>query len=259
MADERYDIYPREITVNKFNVKGKLVEARKYVRPLEESSINRILDHAKEEGIIIISANRSDIIGGNPDESLLNKFKRWAKLPDDIPGEELKKAIDEKGNEFLKIRNASADRQLKKDIISAGYSYTPTYGGYKSDDGITDNYEPSYIVYNKFKGGQAGDFKDLEDFAVQMCKKYSQNSVYVQRPGEPPVYLDENGDQVNVSSTDKVKINRDEEEYFTTANRDKNTHRRFTSDIVFESMYINFKPASLSERRHRTSQGEVIL
>jgi hypothetical protein len=92
-----------------------------------------------------------------------------------------------------------------------------------------------------------------------MCKKYKQESVYVQRPGEPPVYLDCDGNQMNSSSSDGFKFNRDQEEYFTTKSRDKSNPQRFTADIVFENLYIPLRPGTYNENMRRRKSGEYIL
>ena len=92
-----------------------------------------------------------------------------------------------------------------------------------------------------------------------MCLKYSQESVYVQAPGKPPVYLDYNGNQINSNSSNNFKFNRGNETYFTTTKRDREGGQRFTADIVFESMYIQLRPGDLNENRRRRESGEYIL
>ena len=160
---------------------------------------------------------------------------------------------------WLRKRNARADRELRNDIKAAGFSYTPVFGGYHGMDGTVDTYEPSYVVYCYDREGNERDFQELENFAKDMCEKYGQESVYVQRPGEPPVYLDAAGNQVNTSSSDDFKFNRDNEQFYTTTARDKTHPQRFTADIVFESMYINLRPASYNENMRRLKSGEFIL
>jgi hypothetical protein len=161
--------------------------------------------------------------------------------------------------DWLKRRNSRADKMLRNDIKDAGLSYTPVYGGYHGSDDVVDSYEPSYVVYCYNKSGDVVKFDYLEEFAVEMCRKYKQESVYVQRPGEPPVYLDCDGNQINMSSSDNFKFNRDKEEFYTTTSRDKSNPQRFTADIVFENMYIPLRPASYNEKMRRLKSGEYIL
>ena len=37
-------------------------------------------------------------------------------------------------------------RELISDLKASGFRYMPIYGGYKGDDDVVDNYEPSFIV-----------------------------------------------------------------------------------------------------------------
>ena len=239
---------PKRITVN---------EQERNVMPLSESSLNRMMDHGKS-GMIIISASRSEIDSSDPELSLRDEFDKYVKS---IGGYESidSDALYDEEKDWLKKRNAKKDKELRKDIHDAGLSYTPVFGGYKGRDGVTDEYEPSYVVYSYNRKGELVKFDYLEAFAVGMCDKYKQDSVYVQAPGEPPVYLDRNGNQVNVSSTDNFKFNRDNEQYFTTTGRDRSHPQRFTADIVFESLYIPLRPADYNERMRRDKSGEYIL
>ena len=102
-------------------------------------------------------------------------------------------------------------------------------------------------------------FDYLEEFALEMCRKFKQDSVYVQRPGDPPVYLDGAGNQVNKTSSDNFKYNREKEQFYTTAKRDKSNPQRFTADIIFENMYVPLRPADYNEKFRRIKSGEYIL
>lgn len=232
-------------------------EVQRYVMPLTESSLNRIMKHG-DKGMIIISACRSEVDSSDPELSLRDEFEKDAEFVGGL------KSIDSDAlydfeRDWLKRRNARKDQELRKDIQEAGYSYTPVYGGYKGRDDVQSSYEPSYIVYNYYTDGHPGDFDDLKQFACDMCGKYGQDSVYVQAPGEAPNYLDRNGNQVNRTSSKNFKFNRDQEEYFTTTSRDKANPQQFTADIQFESVCINLRPADYNERMRRDKQGEFIL
>ena len=236
---------------------GELKREERNVMPLSESSLNRMMDHGKT-GMVIISANRSAIDSENPRLSLRPDFERYLNSIGGYDGIDSDALYDEERN-WLKRRNAKADKTLKRDIIDAGYSYTPVFGGYHGKDGVTDSYEPSYVVYARDRSGEVVDFQELVDFALEMCRKYGQESVYVQGPGQPPMYLDSEGDRVDTSSTDKFKLNRDDEEFFTTISRDKTNPQRFTADIVFEDMCVQLRPASYNENMRRLKSGEYIL
>lgn len=251
---------PKKITLNEVSRGTNTVVTKEHlVIPLSESSLNQMMEHGKT-GMIIISACRSAVYSDDPELSLGDQFERWAEKTQGGLKSIDSDALYDIENEWLRERNARADKSLRNDIQAAGYSYTPVYGGYKGKDDGKETFEPSYVVYNYKRGSkEPGDFEELRDLALKLCKKYSQESVYVQAPGEPPVYLDANGDQINSTSSDNFKFNDDNQEYFTTAHRDKRDNKRFTADIQFESIYIPLRPASYNERLRRNSIGEYIL
>ena len=239
---------PQKIIVN---------EQVKNVMPLSESSLNQMMDHGKT-GMIIISASRAQVDDSNPNLSLRAAFDRYAEKQGGYQSIDSDALYDEM-QDWLKARNKAADKQLRQDIQDAGFSYTPVYGGYRMQETGEESHEPSYVVYCYDRTGQQLDFQDLLQFGLKMCLKYSQESVYVQAPGKPPVYLDYNGNQINRTSSDNFKFNRDQEEYFTTTSRDKSSPERFTADIVFENMYIPIRPGDYNENMRRRKSGEFIL
>lgn len=225
--------------------------------PLSESSLNQMMDHGKT-GMVIISSQVSSVERTDPKLDLTAEFEKSLKdrgLLQSIDSD----AVYDEMQEWLKKRNKAADRQLLKDIMEAGFSYTPVYGGYRMKETGEESHEPSYVVYCFDRNGKPRDFQELKEFALKMCLKYSQESVYVQAPGEPPVYLNYDGDQVNSSSSNNFKFNREKEEYFTTTKRSKTAPQRFTADIVFESMYIQLRPGDYNENMRRRKSGEYIL
>ena len=250
---------PKKITLSEVK-RGtrEVVEQEHNVMPLSEASLNQMMEHGKT-GMVILSANRSAIRSTDPRLDLTAEFEadmedRYGSV-DRIDSDAL---MGEMGD-WLRERNARRDRELKNDIKSAGYSYTPVFGGYHGKDGTVDSYEPSYVVYAHDRSGEPVDFQELVEFALEMCRKYDQESVYVQGPGKPPMYLDSEGDRVDTSSTDRFRLNRDDEEFFTTTSRDKTSPQRFTADIVFESMFVQLRPASYNENMRRLKSGEYIL
>lgn len=239
---------PKKIIVN---------EQTRNVMPLSESSLNQMMDHGKT-GMIIISSQVSQIEREDPKLDLTARFEKSLGNLGGVQSID-SDAMYDVMQDWLRRRNKAADKQLRKDIQDAGFSYTPVFGGYRMKETGEESHEPSYVVYCYNRQGQQLDFQDLLRFGLKMCLKYSQESIYVQAPGEPPVYLDYNGNQVNTSSSDNFKFNRDQEEYFTTTSRDKNSPQRFTADIVFENMYIPLRPGDYNERMRRDKQGEYIL
>lgn len=250
---------PKRIKINEVK-RGtrEVVVSERNVMPLSEASLNKMMEHGKT-GMVIISSNVSEIDREDPNISLRDEYNNWVTKyhggPNGIDSDD----VMDQEREWLRRRNAHADKELKKDIHKAGFSYTPVYGGYHGKDGVEDSYEPSYVVYCYDRTGQLRDFKDLLDFALKMCRKFKQESVYVQAPGEPPVYLDGQGNQINTSSTNNFKFNRGNETYYTTTGRDKNHPQRFTGDIIFNECYIPLRPGDYNERLRRDKSGEYIL
>ena len=240
------------------------------LRRIDEGGINRIMYHG-QYGFIIISANRSDIYSSNPNNDLTSEYKSWCTQENEDVSD--KKNMDS----WLTRRNKQENLKLLNELKASKYSYTPIYGGYKGKDGVNDNFEPSYIVYAHAKGysNEKLDFGKLYEFALSLVKKYKQDSVYIQKPNEAPIYVDANGNKVSSTSSNDFKFNRDTEEFFTTKNRkkrttqdyvDKNgneqfetTPQRFTADIKFENMYRRASPSTLFEREKRRKLGEVFI
>lgn len=239
---------PKKIVVN---------EKEHNVMPLSESSLNQMMEHGKT-GMIIISSQVSSIEREDPNLDLTHEFEESLEKKGGIQSIDSDALYDEM-QDWLRKRNAYADVELKMDIYEAGFSFSPVYGGYRMKETGEESHEPSYVVYCYDRDGHLRDFQELKDFAIEMCRKYSQESVYVQEPGKPPVYLDYNGNQINRTSSDNFKFNRDDEEFFTTTGRDKSHPQRFTADIVFENMYIPIRPGDYNENMRRRKSGEYIL
>lgn len=227
---------------------------------LEKITLDRIINKHGNNGLIIVSANRTD-------------------MP--------------------KERNEEKTRELITDLRNSGYSYLPVYGGYKSPDGVEDEYEPSFLVFNHTTDGENGDFEDLKKLALYLCGKYEQHSVCVKEPNKPPVYLNKNGEKENKRESNIVYKNDAKQQAFTSLKSkeavDKemkekliakyksychknnlpltkdgfeqfyNEHlndverigRRWTYDISFDECYVNPMPCQLTERLCRV--GEIMI
>ena len=91
---------------------------------LNEVTIDRVLNKHGNNGMVIISANRSDLDGQT---------------------------------------NNKNTKELIKDIRQSGFSYFPVYGGYHDKNSeVVDNYEPSFVVVNYDKNGNVGNIDDLK-------------------------------------------------------------------------------------------------
>ena len=247
----------RSVACDQFNViNEKLMAFEKGLKRLDESSIERILSHGKK-GFIVISANRSEIYSSNKKCDLTKQFEQWCT-------ENGKDCTNEKiQSQWLKDRNKKADLDLKADLKESPFSYSAVFGGYHGADNVTDSFEPSYIVYTQGRPDKTLTknitFNVLYKYALMLCAKYDQESVYVQAPGQAPNWIDRHGKQTNSHSSLNFKINRDNETYYTTNKRDKDHPQRFTADIVFENMYCSRGASSYPDRIKRTQAGEIFL
>lgn len=221
---------------------------------LNETSINRILKHG-ENGMIIISANRSSIDSDNEQNSLKGDFEKWCD----------KEKVDytdvDQQKFWLNERNKQAEADLKKILKASPFAYSPVYGGYHGTDSVVDSFEPSYIVYAHGKNYSTDyePFDKLYKFALELCKKYKQDSVYIQPPHEAPYYVNGDGQTVSSKSSKNFKVNDDSQEFFTTSKRKKNNPQKFTADIQFESLYRGSSPSTYFDRMKRRQGGEVFL
>lgn len=228
---------------------------------IEKVTLDRILQKHGSNGMINISANRSD-----------------------------------KPKEYNDQKTSS----LIQDIKDSGFSYLPTYGGYRDKEkGIEDDYEPSFVVFNyDAKTGKPRDFQELYRHAVEWCAKYEQHSVLIKAPNKAPIYVNGNGEKVNSTESNTYWKNDPKQEFFTSFKskeevdkeiREKlmgryksychknnipitkdgfeeyykehlndidSIGRRYTYDINFEC-YINPMPLQLTERLSR--YGEIMI
>ena len=80
--------------------------------------------------------------------------------------------------------------------------YEPMYDYLREADLLV----PSFIVYSLGRSSTIHkpviQFDELYNFAVELCKKYKQDSVYIQPPNQAPFYVDGNGDKISDDSID---------------------------------------------------------
>lgn len=221
---------------------------------LNETSINRILKHG-ENGMIIISANRSSIYSENEQNSLQKDFEKWC-------DKEKVDYTDVSQQKFwLKERNKQAEADLKQSLKKSPFAYSSVYGGYHGTDSVVDEFEPSYIVYchGKNYSSDYEPFDKLYAFALELCRKYKQDSVYIQPPHEAPYYVNCEGQKVSGKSSLNFKVNDNGQEFFTTSKRKKENPHKFTADIQFENMFRGSGPSTYFDRMKRRQSGEIFL
>ena len=172
---------------------------------LTEARIDRILHYAEKYGMIVISAYRSAIASDNLDNDLQAEYEEWC----DKEHFNRNSAVSKQS--WLNGRNRLASESLRLAIKESPFEYSSIYD-YRKDNSIydylieADRLVPSFIVYSvgRSKSGPTPviQFDELYNFAVELCKKYKQDSVYIQPPNQAPFYVDGNGDKISDDSID---------------------------------------------------------
>ena len=206
---------------------------------LNETNAKRLIDRHTEDGYVIISPCR-----GGADFGLDPKDPKQKQKLADINNKRVKELVD----------------ILKK----TDFSYTPTYGGFIENKGKPDEenvYERSFVVYNHHKDGSVGDFEELRKFALDMAKKYNQDSVLIKAPNSNPQYVKQDG-EIDFGFDGDVAFNDLSQEYFTDLH--KNSHKTMRDGskptrFSFLESYINPAPQCYGERISRARMGEIFL
>lgn len=216
----------------KTNNKGDLVS-------LNEVNARSLIDRHTADGYVIISPCR-----GGADFGLDPNDPRQREMLADINHKRVKEFVD-----ILK---------------QTDFSYTPVYGGFIENKGKENEenvYERSFVVYNHHKDGSVGDFGELRQFALDMARKYNQDSVLIQEPNGKPQYVKQNG-EVDFGFDGDIAFNDLSQEYFTDLH--KNSHKTMGDDssptrFSFLESYINPAPQCYGERVSRARNGEIFL
>lgn len=131
---------------------GFWVENVKY--RFTDATMNRILEHI-ENGAFIISAMRS----GFPIGKTFEEF---------TPKEKEKYISDKQKTE-----------ELKKDIRAAGLGYIASLGGFKENEGTTEEVNVNEFSFIVPRNPKIMSNKEFVEFAVSLAKKYDQDAIAV--------------------------------------------------------------------------------
>ena len=206
---------------------------------LNEVNARSLIDRHTADGYVIISPCR-----GGADFGLDPNDPRQKEMLADINHKRVK--------EFVNI------------LKQTDFSYTPVYGGFIENKGKENEenvYERSFVVYNHHKDGSVGDFEELRQFALDMARKYNQDSVLIQEPNGKPQYVKQDG-EVDFGFDGDIAFNDLSQEYFTDLH--KNSHKTMGDDsrptrFSFLESYINPAPQCYGERFRRDMNGEIFL
>jgi hypothetical protein len=160
--------------------------------------------------------------------------------------------------------NKQRIREFIDILKQSGFSYTPVYGGFienKGEENEEHVYERSFVIYPYDKNGNLREFNELYDFALEMCRKYNQDSVLVAKPNETPKYITKDNN-VDMEFSGDVTFNDVSQEYFTDLHKNTNKYdmtNRKPTRFTFEGCYLNPSPQCYSERHVRYLMGEKFL
>ena len=194
-------------------MKAKMNSSKASYISLNEVSFSRIIDFHAKNGYAIVSAAR----GENSDSE-----------------------------------NKQLDKQLKLDISSAGWTFTPIYGGFVETNNETGEktnvVERSFLIYNHNRKNKDFSFKDLKAFVVEMCEKYKQEAVLIADPNEDAAaYFDADGDEIFKLSK-KLTVRNALQEFFSTLNRSKKNVDR--SKFTFKQVECCVKLPTTASGKH---------
>ena len=176
---------------------------------LTEARIDRILHYAEKYGMIVISAYSSAIASDNPDNDLQTDYEEWC----DEEHFNRNSAVSKQS--WLNGRNKLASESLRLAIKESPFEYSSIYDYHKDSPLYEPMYDylreadllvPSFIVYSLGRSSTIHkpviQFDELYNFAIELCKKYKQDSVYIQPPNQAPFYVDGNGGKISDDSID---------------------------------------------------------
>ena len=170
----------------------KLDEAYKIAGVIAEDSLNRLQEVHRKNGYAIVSACR---------------------------------------NEFTKEENEKRTNQLKEILQKSSFSFKKVLGGFietKEDGSKKEVKEKSFIIYNYDKNGNVAEKDKLFKFALQICKKFNQNSILYSEKGDKPRYYTQQGKVDSSFSNAGFTFNDKKQQYFTDFSKNK----RFTLNWV---------------------------
>jgi len=162
--------------------------------------------------------------------------------------------------------NNQKTNELFQNIKNTKFTFIPAFGGFIENKGTEEEkhvYEKVFIILNFDKFGNELPFEELQQFALEMCEMFNQDSVLVKAPNGNPKYLSRTGNVDNEFSGD-IKINDLTQQYFTSfvktqkLNKDNQEDRK-KNRFTFEAVYLNPSPVTYSERHLRYLSGERFL
>lgn len=150
-------------------------------------------------------------------------------------------------------------KQLERDVVNAGYSYVPVWGGYKEINPQTGSkydaasFEMGLLVPNQKVGNSDNPHEtdQLPDLGKRLAQKYDQESFLYKPQGEEKkaYWIDRNGGVDYEFSN--VSVNDLAQEFFTKLNHARNSSKADRRFSFVNEIYLNKAPYSASEAYSR--------
>lgn len=246
----------------------------KYLIPLTEANLNRIINGHDKMGYIVASASRQDLwlIDKNGERVVTSDA-------DDCRKYRVIKQLEPDTQEHVDANNKRS-KELVSYLRKNNYSYVPVYGGYREDGQTLANVEKSFIVlpYN-IKTGEYVDFSKCVSDIMNICKKFNQDSILIKYPDADPTYYScDDGSKISkfygttINDLTKQAFTSlkkwDDIDFRSKTQRDKKVKpeftkgkpQRFSHDLEFESfqLCLNSFPGQNSELQRRSLLGEMV-
>lgn len=157
---------------------------------------------------------------------------------------------------------------LKKWVRSAGFGFTPVYGGYREEIkdeqgnvvGHVDSDSPEHSLLIMARGDVKGkDHNALKQFGMKVADAFNQDSFFYKPPNseDPNAYFIKRDGEVDMTFSDFV-FGDLEQTYFTQLAKGKQKrqpHKRFSA--IPEGLYVPKPPLTAIEARER--RGEIFI
>ena len=130
---------------------------------------------------------------------------------------------------------------------------------YKGKENEVAVFEKSFIVYAEKRDGVSYP-EELYQFAIDVCRKYNQDSVCVKLPDTNPIYYKQD-ESIDYEFKNGVSFNDATQTYFTDLYRINNVWREGSKATRFSLLecYIAPSPQGYSEGHSRYMHGERFL
>ncbi len=169
---------------------------------------------------------------------------------------------------YYKQNNIENRGILKKWVRSAGFGFTPVYGGYREEikdeegnvTGHVDSDQPEHSLLIMARQGTKGkDHLALKKFGMKVADAFNQDSFFYKPPGseDPNAYFIRRDGEIDMTFSNFV-FGDLEQTYFTQLARGKQKrqpHKRFSA--IPEGLYVPKPPLTAIEARDR--RGEIFI